>query len=346
MDSFLRLSDAQRLQLLRSAGEDLGVAPEAVEKDFWVCWVLRELFALPVLAHHLSFKGGTSLSKCWKSISRFSEDIDLVIDRGSFGIAGDLAPEAAASNSERKRRVKHVREACACFVLGRVRSDLNAQIGSRLPSELLWNLTKDEAEPDEPTLLFQYPRLAGEGGYLRREVRIELGARSDTEPSATCSVQPFVADAAGLVIHGANFEVRAVAPERTFWEKVLCLHEETHRKTPLGRRLSRHFYDIVQLQHSGVAARAIADGVLGARVASHRRLYFPKNQQMQGAMHPGTLRLVPLPEDMKVWRSDFETMRDSMFIGNAPRFDDLMTAVAALEIAVNASVWPHAASPA
>lgn len=133
---------------------------------------------------HLTFKGGTSLSKCWNLIERFSEDIDIVIDRGALGFGGDNAPESAPSEKQTSKRLKALREACQQYISKRIHPALIDVISSDLPSTLEWTLEPEPDDPDGQTLLLFYPTAFPEQvAYLRRTVKIEMGARSDTEPA-------------------------------------------------------------------------------------------------------------------------------------------------------------------
>jgi hypothetical protein len=194
-------------------------------------------------------------------------------------------------------------------------------------------LALDPDDADAQTILFTYPAAAARGDYIRPVVKIELGARSDTEPSAEPRIMPYVAEALPDVSGDCAFPVRAVAPERTFWEKVALLHEEGHRTgvaTPKAR-LARHYYDVWALIQAGVADRALADPGLFARVAAHRVVFFRKSQEAQASLQPGRLSLLPSSERRSAWRQDYEAMRESMFFGDAPTFDDILAVVAEFE---------------
>ncbi len=213
-----------------------------MEKDFWVCWVLRELFSVQEFGPHLTFKGGTSLSKGWKLIQRFSEDIDVVIDRAFLGFGGELSPEHAPSNKQRERRLEDLRAACQRHIRDVLTPALTERLRKRLGNES-WQLELDPSDPDNQALLFKYPSAAAAtGAYIRPVVKIEFGARSDTDPSETPTIQPYLAEALPELFNSAAFQVRTLAPERTFWEKASLLHEETRKQRPtcpLGTALLR-----------------------------------------------------------------------------------------------------------
>lgn len=329
MDAFLTQPvDRQRL-IYEEAARRLGLSAGSVEKDLWVCWTLRALFRLPASGPHLTFKGGTSLSKGWKLIDRFSEDIDIVINREFLGFGGVDAPEDAPSNKQRVKRLEALMLAAQHHIRDVLGPALAQEIRRLLPSTDRWKLEPDADDPDAQTLLFHYPPAMGAAAYVRPVVKIELGARSDTEPSATPEIAPYLADAFPDDVPDSRFTVHAVAPERTFWEKVALLHEETYREgsaTPKAR-LARHYYDLWCLITRGVAERAGRDRGLFDRVAAHRAVFFRRSRDAQASFRPGSLRLVPAEDRRALWQRDYDAMRDSMFFGETPEFAEILAVV-------------------
>ena len=314
------------------AAERRGLLPLVIEKDFWVCWTLERLFALPDFAGHLLFKGGTSLSKVYGAIQRFSEDIDLSLSRASLG-EGLPDPEQAASNTQRKLRADALVTAFRDTVTGRLLPALNAGIAEQLGEEG-WALTQDKVDPG--TLHFAYPRaLDGELAYIRPEVRIELGGRSDDWPAESRTVTAYVAEELPQVSPAA-VHVRVLAARRTFWEKATILHAEYHRppaKAP-GERLSRHYSDLAQMAGTEVEAQALADLPLLARVRAHKAAFYTAPWASYETALPGILRLVPHPERLAGLRSDYRGM-GAMFFEPPFPFDAMMGTIAELEGRVN-----------
>jgi hypothetical protein len=169
--------------------------------------------------------------------------------------------------------------------------------------------------------------------YLRPVVRIEPGARSDTEPSETPEIRPYLAEALPGEFAGSAFVLRTLAPERTFWEKAMLLHEETYRTGSEGprARLARHYYDLWCLIRAGVGERAFQDTALFARVATHRSVFFRRRREAQESLRPGSLRLLPADDQRPAWAEDYEAMRESMFFGAVPTFDEILDVVGAFE---------------
>ncbi|HOX47042.1 MAG TPA: nucleotidyl transferase AbiEii/AbiGii toxin family protein [Myxococcota bacterium] len=331
MDDFLRLPEDRRRLVCEQGQARLGLSPVSLEKDFWVCWTLRELFGLPVWGPRLTFKGGTSLSKCWQLIARFSEDIDVVIDRQSLGFGGE---------SLGSKRMKKLLEACSQAVQEELRPALEERLRTSLPPGLGWELVMaSEAEDrDQQTLLFRYPSAFQGGlGYVRPLVKIELGARSETEPVETPTVTPYLAEAFPELLPDSGFSLRAVSPLRTFWEKAMLLHEERFRPPDKPRKtgLSRHYYDLWCLIGKGIAARAAADTGLFERVALHRQRFFKLSWVDYGTLEKGTLKLLPQPEQLALWRRDYQAMRAEMFFGPAPDFETVLGVVQEFEEGFN-----------
>ncbi len=329
MDAFLALEASRRRLLCEEAGNALGLATASIEKDFWVCWTLRELFGLPRWGEQLAFKGGTSLSKGWKLIERFSEDVDVVISREFLGFAG-----ATLSNNRQKKLVK----TCSARIHQELMPALAARISAQIPKSEKWSLVpaSKQEDSDQQTLLFNYPQsLAGEAPtYLQPAVRIEMGARSATEPVEHPTLQPYLCEAMPDAIGDGRFSIRTVVARRTFWDKVMLLHEETYRppeRAARKNRMSRHYYDVWSLIRNGVADQAMADEGLFDRVAAYRVAFFGYSWMDYSTLRPGSLRLLPPDEQVSAWKSDYDAMRTEMFSGDPPSFDEIMAVVGEFE---------------
>ena len=197
MDELARLPSEQRRAYFEQAAAKLGLVAPVVEKDFWVCWSLKRLFSLAEFQDHLTFKGGTSLSKVYRVIERFSEDVDVAIERGFLGFGGDMEPERGVSGKEQQRRVDDLKAACQATIADRLAPQLQQAIAAGIAGSASWSLTTDPADRDQQTLLFQFPRAtAGElSPHFSMSVKIELGARSDHFPVQSAEVTPYLCDA-------------------------------------------------------------------------------------------------------------------------------------------------------
>lgn len=339
MDAFLRMAVGDRRLACLTAAEQKRLQAASVDKDFWVCWILREISSLPDIGGRMTFKGGTSLSKAWGLIERFSEDIDLVVDKDVLGFAGDASPDRAPSRKQRKRRLDDLMATCRSWVQDRLKPALDQSIEKRFGTRDGWRLEVDPDAVDGQCLLFHYPSAfpAAEAGYVRPVVKIELGARSDDWPSESRTITPYVAEVLTRAIPDATFPVSTLAAERTFWEKAMLLHEETFRPAdkPRKERMARHYYDVWCLITRDVADRAASDRDLFKRVAEHREIFFRLGWVDYATLRPGSLRLTP-PEAHRVgWQQDYEEMAEAMFYGGRPEFDEILRVVGDFERSFN-----------
>ena len=339
MDAFITLSDEDRRKTCAETGSRMRLPAASIEKDFWVCWTLREPFGLPEWGPRFTFKGGKSLSKAWQLIERFSEDIDVVIDREFLGFGGDRSPECAPSRKKQRQWLDALRSASQTRIRESLHPVLAARITEELPKNARWRIELDPSDPDAQTLLFHYPTAFEPGSYISPRVKIELGARSDTDPAETPQIAPYLASAFPDLMTPNKFPVRVVAARRTFWEKAMLLHEETWRPVEKRRadRLSRHYYDLHRLITRGVADQAIADGGLFERIVAHREVFFRYSWMDYETLRPGSLRLLPLPEQRAAWARDYDAMRESMFFGEAPEFAEILRVVGEFEQRFNAT---------
>ena len=340
MNAFLSLSVEERHSAYTQVEDAMKLQSFSVEKDLWVCWTLRELFTLPGIGEHLTFKGGTSLSKAWKLIQRFSEDIDLIVDKEVLGFGGDAAPDKAPSNKQRKARLESLMKSCREWVQGTLQPALAARLTDVLGPDG-WKLEVDPDMPDGQCLLFHYPSVfpPNAAGYVPPQVKIELGARSDDWPHEEKSIQPYVLEHFPAFDPDGAFPVRVLAVERTFWEKACLLHEETFRPAdkPRKLRMARHYYDFWCLLRAGVGERALVNTALFQRVAEHREIFFRHSWVDYSTHKPGTFRLSPPADHLPDWRRDYQDMLGPMFFGDTPTFEQMMTAASEFEKTFNAT---------
>lgn len=330
MKAFREMPEDRRRLICEQTAARTGLFEASVEKDFWVCWILEKLFTLSEWGEAITFKGGTSLSKGWKLIERFSEDVDIVIDRAALGFGGSDSPEKAPSQKQTRKRLDALREAAQKAIAESISPALEQAIRAELPDGD-WQLIEDEDDPDGQTLLFAYPTaFPDHPEYLRQVVKIEMGARSDTDPSEQVEISPIIAETFPELMPGSAFPVRCVDPVRTFWEKAMLLHEETYR--PPDRRkqktgLARHYYDLYRLIQGGYGEKAAQDLSLFERIAAHRRVYFRYGWLDYATLSPGRLRIVPLEDQMAAWRQDYRNMQSEMFYGEVPAFEEIIETV-------------------
>lgn len=327
-DSYLSLSPRERLELLDAASRQSGLAPAILEKDYWVCKTLDALFGLPELGSHLVFKGGTSLSKAYGLIDRFSEDVDISFHREFLGFGDELDPETA-TGKEQARRIEALQRACQDRIRENLLPMLRGAIENLLGDSQHWSLEIDPL--DAQTLLFHFPRAGGPGlAYIAPSVRIEMGARSDHWPSEDRAIRCYLGETLNLTIGQA--QVRSLAAERTFWEKATLLHAEAHRpvEKPMPSRYARHYHDLARLAASPVAERALEDAALRERVVAHKTVYFRSGWARYDLAHPSTFRLLPPESRLAGLEADHRAMMP-MFFTPPPPIAEVIETLAALE---------------
>ena len=347
MDEFARREAADRRAFIEEAASRRDLTPTIIEKDFWVCWTLRRLMNCEELTGQLMFKGGTSLSKAYDVIYRFSEDIDLTISKDAPRISEVNSPmEDGISGKERQRRSKALKEAAQAYVAEQIMPALAREIETALGTAEGWSLELDPEDNDRQTLLFNYPQTSGyglnygndygggaDGGYIKPRIKLEFGARGDTEPSELKAITPYLAAEFPDELPDATVEIPTLAATRTFWEKVTILHM-LHHSGKLRDGMSRHYYDTFMLAHAGIDGEALAQPNLLAEVVHNKSLMFADKSASYETALIGSLRLSPsdvIADDLK---RDYAAMA-VMFMREPPAFEDLIKGIAILERRLN-----------
>ncbi len=324
MDKVARLSAAQRRELFSETAARLGMTPAVVEKDFWVTWVLDRLFAVPALARLLMFKGGTSLSKAYGLIERFSEDIDLILD---WRVLSGEDPLAERSRSQQTKLNEEINRLAQDYISGELLEHVRTALGEVCQCGI--------GEDDPCVIDVRYPA-AFSDDYLRPEVRLEIGPLAAWLPHEDRSISCYAAQAFPQLFGRRAFPVRVIRAERTFWEKATILHAEAHRpddkKQPA--RHSRHYYDLAQMARSTIKDQALADiGLLAEVVAFKVRFYFSAWARYDLAV-PGSLRLVPDGPVLRAVTGDYRAMANMIF-GAIPPFESILAELQNLENEIN-----------
>jgi hypothetical protein len=337
MDHFAALPAPERAIVFRETAARLPIGSAIVaEKDFWVCWALKRIFSSTRLPGPL-FKGGTSLSKVYNVIERFSEDVDIVLDRHALGFTGPEDPPNIAGSNKRNRKLDELAVKCSHTVCGDVRDELKTSFRSVLMGSD-WEIEEDAADPDRQSLLFTYPlgldeRLYGLGNYIRPVIRLEFGCRGDVWPSEQRSIQPYIADAIPGFIAEPAAEIHVLRPERTFWEKATLLHAVFH-SGKMPPRLSRHYYDLARLYRHEHGQNALRDFGLLASVVEHKKIFFREAGARYDLATRESLRICPPEDRVSRIRSDYREMREMFFV-DPPPFENLMADLKELEERIN-----------
>jgi len=327
-----------RLDLFLTTANRLGAPIGNVEKDFWVCWTLNALYHERPDGPRLLFKGGTSLSKAYNLIERFSEDIDVTVFRDDLDEAASVKELEALSNKKRRARLDAIRDACRAYITGPLNEFLSAQLADATGGT--GHVEIDEADPDGQTLLVWYPEVEPrDGAYVRPAVRIESGAKSALDPNRPVTIRPYVSEEIGgldLTVAG----VTTIEATRTFWDKVVIAHglrrwyERRGVLRQEGQRVSRHYYDLHCLLGSEVGKAALADHDLGADCVRHARMFFDRPDYDLASAVPGSFAIAPVGEMVDVLRRDYANTT-AMIFGAAPRFSEILASAAEIERIVN-----------
>lgn len=331
-------SDRERNALFAETAARLGTAVQNVEKDFWVCWTLDVLFnGMDAGSPRLLFKGGTSLSKAFGLILRFSEDIDITVFREDIGQAVDPVALDALSGKQRRIRLDAIREACKGYIKGPLAASL-AQHAATIGGNRM-RLEQDPDDADGQTLLLWYPAAAAPtNDYIRSAVKIEAGAKSALDPHTVASVIPYIAGDVDLDLRVSN--VVTVEAERTFWDKIIILHglrQWFDRRGVLrhgGQRVSRHFYDVHQLLKNERSPAWLENRALAADCATHARLFFGSTDLGLDMATRGTFTLMPSERMREALRADYRAMTGMIF-GDVPSLEDILASVEDVERCAN-----------
>lgn len=329
--NFASLSVNDRQEIIRRVQAENGLNRQIIEKDWWVTAVLRALFSLPY-AEHISFKGGTNLSKCWHLINRMSEDADIAIDREFLGFSGTLSKTQISDK---------LRRASCSFVREKLQYDLTDQLvkngidkGAFTVSVNITPVTTTDPEIIEVA----YSPAFEDTAYIRSKVIVEVSGRSMSEPVTPVRLRSFIDDVfTQAPFTEPDFEVRAVVPQRTFLEKIFLLHEEFSKPKELIRteRMSRHLYDIGQIMDTPIAEEALNDKELYQTVIEHRRIFIGLRGFDYATLGPSSLHILP-PEDVyESWKKDYEIMQETMIYGDSLPFDRLIDKIRLLNERIN-----------
>lgn len=337
MDKLAAMSNAERHGIFQEVANRRGLTTVIIEKDFWVCWMLKRLFLHTGLAEHLTFKGGTSLSKAYHLIERFSEDIDLTISRRAPHLVDVKDPmEEEISNKERGRRIDDLKEKAQIFIREEVRPMLEKDIGQVLRSGAEWRVIMDEDDPDKQTVLFYYPGVdfgKSQPGYIQSRIKLEFGARGDTEPSSIQTITSFVAVDFPELFTVKDCTIPTLSAERSFWEKATILHA-IHHGAKIRDHMSRHYYDVYMMDQKGITKKALADTGLLDQVVANKQVMFRDAKASYNTARIGSLKMVPEGEAFDAVKKDYAAM-DEMFMGKPPSFTEIMAKLAILEKRIN-----------
>ncbi|HZX09993.1 MAG TPA: nucleotidyl transferase AbiEii/AbiGii toxin family protein [Acidobacteriota bacterium] len=343
MFEFAQRQISDRIAFFETVAHRRGLSPLIVEKDFWICFILKILFENPKLSDVFVFKGGTSLSKVFNIIKRFSEDIDLSVEPKWLGFTGDQLPETSLSKTQINRRIKKLNEACIEAVEKKIQPILEEMISEILgPTNSRNPYLKFEIDSrtDSPVLYFNYPTKEYDvQGYIQPSVKLELGSLTDQEPTGRYAVSSWISEEFPKEFKQPEFKVISLKAQRTFWEKSTILHAEYHRppEKQMRSHLSRDIYDVCQMAFHKSVKNALADFGLLKRVVDYKKTCFYARWKNYDAAKPGTFRLVPPDYRLSELKADYAKMEE-MFYGEYTDFNELIEQLGKIEKKINSSV--------
>lgn len=324
MQEFYQLSEEEKAKIFNQVSVRTGLPAFAIEKDWWVVQTLRIIFEMD-LAPHLVFKGGTSLSKAWGLIDRFSEDVDLALDKAVLGI----------DEVQTKKQVKKLRSKSKHFIKdiflptvkeGFAKAGVD-DVEIKIPEGL---------ENDPLSIEIYYPYVTRYSKYINPRVLVEIGSRALKDPFSERTISSFVAEQFPKQdFTDKPFTIAAASPEKTFLEKIFLLHEEFQKDEIRTDRLSRHFYDIEKMMDTPYAETALSDHELYQTIVQHRNLLFSVSTVDYNLHQPQTINLIPPDNLLKEWEKDYNELSESMIYGDKLSWEKLLGRIRELMDRIN-----------
>jgi len=326
VDKIVQLSQKQRAELFSETAQKMGTTNAIVEKDFWVVWVLSKIFSDKRLSDILMFKGGTSLSKVFNLIGRFSEDVDLILD-WRLVTEEDENPKESRSKNKQDKFNKGVNEKAQVYIetvlLPIMRELLSPICGCKVD------------EHDKFSLNIKYPSSFTDG-YLRPEILLEIGPLASWLPCGDYTISPFVAEHFPTLFDVPRCRVKAIVAQRTFWEKATILHHEANRpiSSDMPLRYSRHYYDLAIMAKSSLKNEALSDVALLSHVVEFKKQFYPRGWADYDNAKIGTLKLLPPKARIGALKKDYKSMENMIFDKHLD-FDEIIETLGHLENEIN-----------
>ena len=326
MDKIAKLPMQERQELIIATASKMKISEAIVEKDFWVCFCLDYLFHECKWKEAFAFKGGTSLSKAYGLIERFSEDIDLILDWRVLGYKKD-EPWEERSNTKQLKFLEDSRTRLFDFLqydfLPVFKADMEKKLGVPVDAFI--------TEEDAGTVHWKYPNSFSDNAILN-EIRLEIGAMAAWTPTQLVDISSYMAEKYPNVFEKGNTRILTTTAERTFWEKATILHQEAYRpdNSKIPDRYSRHYYDLYCMAGTEVLDKALAQAGLLGQVVEFKRKFYPRNWAKYELARMDSIKLMPAEHSIKRLEADYGVMR-SMIYGDYPRFEDVLKRLEELE---------------
>lgn len=336
IQEWVKLSGQTQANIFGETANVIGLAAAAIEKDWWVVRTLELVFASSI-ASHTVFKGGTSLSKAWNVIDRFSEDIDLALDRRFLGVE---RPDNEMTGSQ----VSKLRKISAKFIAEKYFPEL-VELFSKAGLKVQLQIGEIKSDDQDPLIIeIYYPTVTEAIPYIQPRVLIEVGSRSLIEPFEKRGFTSMV----GECFKGRSFTdddiiVPSVSPQRTFLEKIFLLHEEFQLPTGKIRieRKSRHLYDLEKLMDTEYAAAALGNTALYQTIVNHRSKLTPLRGVDYANHSPERINPIPPNDIIGAWEKDYHFMQQSMLYNPSISFDQLIERMHELKSRINRLIIDH-----
>lgn len=326
MEQFLKLKNQDKRDVFFVTAEQKKMSALILEKDFWVCFLLDVLFHQSIYKDHFVFKGGTSLSKGYKIIERFSEDIDLVLDWKLLGYE-ENTPWEERSNRKQEQFNEKANRSAILWINEKLRPELENLVAGKV-SDFRFTIDSNDAQ----TLLFHYPSVFQESSAnIQKVVRLEIGPLASMLPTEMIDITSYVEEALPQLFQGNSSLIKLVKAVRTFWEKATILHKEAHRlnnRTPI--RYSRHYYDLYQMSKSEIKQRAFENCELLAQVVAFKQKFYRSNSAKYDLATLKQIRLLPNSKQLELLEEDYQQMQDMIF-GEKVLFSEIMKRLEMLE---------------
>ncbi len=341
--SVISASKEDRKGLFLATANRLGTPVQNVEKDFWVCWVVDLLFnGKEKDEPRLLFKGGTSLSKAYGLISRFSEDLDITIFREDMGQNIEVSDMEQLSGKQQRIRLENIRQASQIFIQNTLKTRLNNQMNAIFEKACISTrdpVVPDENDPTQQTLMVHYPSVSiGEDDYIKPAVKIEGGAKSALDPHQSVTIEPYMAKEMPDTLFTIQ-NVTTIDAERTFWDKIIILHglrrwhDNRKELRQQGHRISRHYYDTFKLLRSKTVKKINYN--LALDCAKHAQIFFNSSDLDLKNARPGFFALLPSIEMQKTLKRDYLAM-SGMIFGDIPLFEEVLEEISQFQDVINA----------
>lgn len=337
MDKIAKLNISDRRAIFNETAAHMGLNPVIVEKDFWVCWMLKQLFSIDELNGMLVFKGGTSLSKCFNLINRFSEDIDIAVDFEKLGFVNEKDPRhIELSYTKRAVLLKEMLKVCQDYIAQKLVPILTARVKDILGTDT-WQLIINAENPN--IVEFEYPTsIEIRLDYIRPRIILELGTHAEPVPNENYDVNSYAAEYFPQLFVEPKCSVPTVVARRTFWEKATILHAEYYRPLdkPMPLRYSRHYADVAQMSQFHIVENALNDIDLLKNVITHKDMFYHCGWAKYDLALPGGFHLIPPKERISAVKRDYRDM-EAMFFNEPPSIDNILQQLSILEKQINRS---------